>query len=589
MAAENNQTHEKITYEQVAQRFDALAAEYSSSLSYTSMYNALYRAGLGFANQPQIQNQRVKGISSLPVDYTKEDIGEFLRQPYGNEKALRQTSEVLRWTAYPYFKITKTYQDIPTYRYYVKPEYLADSDAENKEYLREATLIDKLNKELRPDVWGHKITGQAVTQGKVFYITRTSVDKVHNKVNYAFMQQLPQDWCQIIGFNNISGYTVSFDLMYFLQPGTDYTQFGDLFEPYMDDFNGLFSQDNGRAGQKYVYASCPTVNCGDRKLNFYPDNLNIEGEGNPRVFKQNGRWFYYVSLPVDRVWTFEIDDTTPVVASPLSGLDLTYSQQADYEAAQLSLLLNPLIKILTGEIPYNDSQTQKQDDYKLSLGGRMLFQAYFDDLMRSHNTGGISFFAAPVDNIKSHDFAESANANEISESFLRYGTEKAGLSALLPTTDDVKAGQVAYSALLESRYSAVPIYNQMMRMMDYLYRSLNLKYTFRFYMFGSVYTEKDIRAAAEKSLATGDLTQMYILAALDDMSLLEKLSMSRAVKGMGILDYLIPPQTSYTQSASSKNGNSEGGRPSKSVGDVMSGDGTEATEDHIDTYGASNS
>ena len=498
--------------------------------------------------------------------------------PYQNEQELRQTAQILRFTAYPFFKITKTYADIPTYRYYTKPLYVDDARAKSKDLWRELNLLDKLNRELRPDACAHKITGQAVTLGKVFYILRTSVDRSHNKVNYAFMQQLPEDYCYIIGFNNVSGYTVSFDLMYFMQPGTDPMQYGDLFLPYLDDFNRVFEAP--KAKDKYVYASAPTVECKGQRMNLYPENTVSEGVGKPRMFQQNGRWCYFVSLPIDRVWTFEIDDATEAVSSPLSGLMLTYAQQSDYEAAQLSLILNPLIKIFTGEIPYfKDEGASVEDRYKLSIGGRAMFEQFFNILMQSTNTGGTAFYTAPVENIKSHDFNESANANEISESFNRYAGEKSGLAALIPVAEDVKAGQVEKSALLESRFSCATIYAQFERMMRSLYKSLNLTGEYDFCMFGTIYNESTIRQDAEKALAEGDLSQRYILAALDGMSLCDKLSLSRVVYESGIMEYLIPPQTAYTQASK------DGGRPKKTIEDVGTGDASDSLEDTIDTRG----
>ena len=347
-------TKNTSSYAPLIARYNKMA-ERISSMPAESVYQALGVMGQTFANMPQIQNRRIKGISSLPFDYTKDDIGEFLRNPYTNEKPLRRTAQTLKWTAYPFFKIAKTYQDIPTYRYYIKPLYLSAEDAESKDFLREFTLLDKVSKMLHPEIWAHKITGEAITLGKVFYTLRAKVDKIHHTVSYAFMQQLPSDFCHIVGYNNVSGYTVAFDMTYFLQPGTDITQFGDLFLPYIEDFTKIFHK---KKKEKFVYAS--------KKEDFevFPENFRKGMNGNPKMFMQDGRWSYYVSLPIDKVWTFEIDDTTPAVASPLAGLMLTYAQQSDYEAAQLSLILNPLIKIFTGEIPYfND------DGSRTSLNG----------------------------------------------------------------------------------------------------------------------------------------------------------------------------------------------------------------------------
>lgn len=526
-------------------KFNKLAQSYAAYLPIDGIYSAFMRAGYGTANFAPIQNSRIKAISSLPADYTKEEIGDMLRRPYESEKPLRQTSEVLRWTAYPYFKVTKTYQDISTYRYYFKPKYIDEEIAGKEDFKREAILLDKLNKILKPEAIAHKITGQAVNEGKIFYYIRTDIDKVHNKVNYAFMQQLPSDWCQLIGFNNISGYTVSFNLMYFMQMGTDYRQFGDLFEPYMNDFWGIFEEIPSKvSNKKFVYSS-------DDGRQFYPNisKVNKNAYGNPKAFVQDGVCMYYVSLPIDKIWAFEIDDTTTAVAPSLSGLMLTYSQQSDYEAAQLSLLLNPLIKIFTGEIPYRDDAGASPDDpYKLSPGGRIYFETLFAQLMAANNTGGTAFYSAPFENIKSHDFAESANANEISESFIEYSTSKAGLGAIIPASNkDVKASQVESSQKLESKFTQVVTW-QFERMMDNLYERLNLKYSWSFKMFGNIFNEKEEREFCEKAIARGDLSAYFKLSALDDESWIDKISMIHTIDASGLNDLLKVPPNANTQS-----------------------------------------
>lgn len=574
-----NATQTPSSYDGLISRLNGLVSQYSEQVGVDGIYSAFARAGMNFSNQPQIQNSRVKAISSLPTEYTKEQLGEFLRNPYDCEQQLRQTSEILRWTAYPYAKIIKTYQDIPTYRYYSKPLYVEQTQIKSKEFWREARLIDKINKELRPEAEAHKITGQALTQGKVFYYPRYAVDKVHNQVRYFFMQQLPEDWTLPIGFNSVSGTTVSFNMMYFLQIGTDVRQFGNLFMPYLDDFNDMFVEPKQKkSAGTFVYAS---VGGEKRKINFYPSNVKKNAVGNPKVFEQNGRWFYWVSLPIDKIWTFSIDDTTQAVASPLSGLLMTYGQQADYEAAQLSLLLNPLIKIFTGEIPYFASQgSTDEDGFRLSLGGRALFEGFFNALMATTNTSGTALYTAPVENIKSHDYPESANANKVASSFNEYATEKSGLAAIIPISDP-KAGQANLSAQLESRYSEC-IYRQFERMMNHIYEALNLNYDWEFNFFGTIYTEEAIRKNALSAIANGDISAHFILAALDNQSIMDKLTMMYVVKESGMLDMLIPPITSYTMKQ-----DVNGGLPPQ-AGRPKSEDVTEGNEKSIDSGEGSN-
>lgn len=535
------------------QKFNELSEQYAGILSAQAFASAFSRAGMGMANQPSLQNSRIKEISSLPVNYTKTQIGEFLRDPYSHEQELRETSEILRWTNYPYFKIIKTYSDIPTDRYYFKPKYLTDDAAKTKDFEREATLIDKFNKEIHPESVLHKIRGEALLQGKAIYATRYQVDKSHNLVNYAFLEQLPIDWCYIIGRNNISGWTVSFNMMYFLKPGTTITQYGDLFMPYVDAFEAMFRDKNDR---KFVYASVNnsvTIKQGKRKMEFYPENVDPNSPGNPRVFQQNGTWAYYVSLPIDRVWVFEIDDTTPAIIPPLAGMMLTYAQQSDFEEIQKSLYINPLIKIFTGEIPYFDDQgTRIEDTYKLSEGGRMLFQYLFEEMMAKNNTAGTAFYMAPVQNIKSHDYQESANANEISTTFNQYAGSKVGLAALIPVDKDIKAAQVEAAMKIESRYATACLYPQFERMMNWIYSTFNLKYDWEFKVFGTIFTEEKIRKDAEAEFARGDMSALFVIAALDGMSWLDKISMLRTMDASGIMDMFQIPETAYTQSGKIK-------------------------------------
>ena len=541
----------------IVERMNELTAKYAGTISDSAFFSAFSRANFMMENQPQIQNSRIKAISSLPVDYNKDQIAGFLREAYAHEKELRQTAECLRWTNYPFFKINKTEQDIPTDRYYFKPKYLEGEAAKTKEFEREAILLDKLNKEIRPEQTVHQIRGEALLQGKTVYATRYSVDKAHNAVNFAFLTALPIDWCTIIGRNNISGWTVSFNMMYFMTPGASAEQYGDLFAPYMDNFMAMFREKQPERGMgEFVYASYRAnlrVKQGDRKFDFYPENVDPDSPGHPRVFQQNGTWAYYVSLPIERVWVFEIDDTTPAIIPPLAGMMLTYAQQADFEEIQKTLYTNPLVKIFTGEIPYfNDDGTRVEDTYKLSDGGRMLFEYLFADLMAKNNTAGTAFYMAPVENIKSHDYAESVNANDISTTFNQYAGSKVGLAALIPVDKDIKAAQVEAAMKIESRYATACIYPQFERMMNWIYKSLRLRYEWEFKIFGTIFTEEKIRKDAETEFARGDMSALFVIAALDGMSWLDKVAMLKTMDASGIMDMFRIPETAYTQSGKIK-------------------------------------
>ena len=71
-------------------------------------------------------------------------------------------------------------------------------------------------------------------------------------------------------------------------------------------------------------------------------------------------------------------------------------------------------------------------------------------------------------------------------------------------------------------------------------------------MFGSIYTDNELRENLEKRVSNGDTSVYPYLAALDGQSMLDKVAVMNGVEASGFLDMLTPPATSYTQSADGK-------------------------------------
>jgi hypothetical protein len=533
------------TYPEIFKRFQALSEKYGD-MPAGALASAFSRVSASAANRnnPYIQNRRVQAVSSLPKDYSKNRVAEMLTNPMGNEQSLRQVEHGLEFTAYPLFHTRKMYQDLLTYHSYIAPEFTDKDTAKNDEFWREWKLLEKLRRKLDPKTTAHQLAGQAVQEGKVFYYPRVSVDKPHNKVNYAFMQQLPSDWVKIVGFNSVSKYTVAFNMMYFMQPGTDPLQFGDLFKPYWDVFSRVTERGAPKGtGTRFVYAAKNRVDMGllaeiQRGGGFGEDET-------PDVYYQNGQYFYWVTLPVDSVYTFEIDDAQTSVVSPLTGLFLSLIQIAQYEQIQLELVQNPLISLLTGEIEYRDDDTrQSADAYKLSNAGWELFRTRFYDELAANNTNGIGWYAAPLKNMELHQLSEAPGATKISTAGYGYTMAKAGLSALIPTSDEPRAGVANISLQIESRF-AEQIYRCYERMMRGIMDGMNLKHSWRFSMFGNLAEDEKTFENARQGMTLGILPQTMIYMAMLDMSVIDDLAMSFAIKESGIMDMRLPLVTSY--------------------------------------------
>lgn len=554
----------------------AIQAAYQRALPFEGLYTA----------DPFVQNRRVKRMSSLPVDTDKDTIVEMLRKVDENEIGIRQVSNILEYTAYPLYKIRQTYQDLLTYRHFMYPVIDRKEDAKKEDFRREWRTVVKLEEELQCSRNMRQIVGQCLRDGKVFYTPRLSVDKSHAKVDYAYLQQLPQDWVKIAGFNNISKYTVAFDMFYFLQPGTTYLQYGDLFTPYIEDFLQAFDVEPKRTPKGVIMASADQVSQG-RMLRLQEMARDGKLAGNPEIYNVNGiRWFYWVYLPAEKVWTFEADDVKPNVVSPLTGLILSMAAIAQYEQVQLEIVQNPLVALLHGEIETYDAVSPTESDpYKVSPAGRELFQSLFYQTMAMTNTGGIGIYSAPFKNMKLEQLSEAPNANNISSSGYEYAMEKSGLSALIPTTSDARAGVAQISLMIESRF-AQHLYGQFERMMNTLIQAQNFHYEWRFRMFGSLAEDDKALDRMIKSMELGILPDVFEYNALQGRNVLDDMGMSYAISESGLLDERKPLISTYSARNSNVNlppidGQEGAGRPKS---DGITSEGKEADVD--DAVGA---
>lgn len=556
-----------MAYEGYHEYFSAmrsLAQEYGGlpTASAMSAYSRAYRETFG--TNPYIQNTRVKQIPTLPNRYTKDRIVGMLQDPLNNEEPLRQISHYLEWGAYPYFKIRKTYQDINEDYWYIHP-FLADSeDVKTKEFDRDYRLAYRLTQAFDPSSTARRVRGEAITEGKTFYTTRYRVNRSHGNVDYASFIRLPSDYCKIVGYNNLSKYTVAFDMTYFFTQGAFPDQFGDLFTPFIRDFE---------------YAVGEKLN--DMTTNSRIDVRKVNAEV-ARAYEANSRWMYWVILPVERVWTFEIDDTDAVVAPVLTGLFISMSSLSRFEDIQMELISAPLVAVLTGEIPYFADKTQNEyDAYKLSPTGRALYEQYWYDLMNATNTTGVGFFTAPVENIKMHQLNEIPSAVNVSTEGYSYAMLKSGLGSIIPISDNPRAGVANLSVKLEAKFCQ-PIYDQMERFFNWLYKAVGLRYEFRFKIFGDIYSKDEEEQRIISNLSMGLLPELYRWYAMKRISPFEDMAMSEYIANSGVLDLRLPLISSYTARAGEGTlppapGQNGPGRPTVDIEDAADGQ-----EDDID-------
>ena len=576
MASENlTRDLTKASYDsfpQIFERFRQLSEQTGMPLS--TMIQSFSMMGGFNQSGPYVQNRRVKKIGTSPIPHTKDEVADMLKHPQEQELPLRQTAHELDFASYTFHHMRRVYTNLLTYHSYISPD-LTEPEGMNDAFWREYRLAEKLRKTMKPWELAREAAGKTVMEGKVFYTYRMAADKTRNRVNYAFTQQLPSDWVKIVGFNNVSKYTLAFDMMYFCQPGTDVRQFPDgLFDNYWRDFQSLVTPGPRMENGRIVYASRNSVDMGAYR-NRRPQGVE--------AYNENGRWYYWVTLPVDKAFTIEADDAIPEVSPPLAGLFISLLQFADLEAIQLALYQNPLVGFLHGEIPYFDTKdTNTADQYKLSNAGRMLFEQLWYELMQASNTGGIPAYFAPVENMKLETFSEVENTSEIVSTGNKDIITQAGLSGIIPASDETRAGAVQVSLQIESKYLN-PVYDGVERLMNCAIADLRLRNDFSFHMFGDLYEDAQMEDRLSGEMTLGILPATMLYNALHDRSLLDDITWSSAIEKSGVLDMRIPLVSSYSAKQSesglppqAKHDLNPGGRPES---EGITSEGQEADAD----------
>lgn len=523
--------------------------------------------GRAWGFNPYVQNARIKGLRSQPMQFDRKAIEDMLKNAQNNEQALRQVSAGLNFSSYPFYKLKTTIASIPTYRWYYIPQYIDRADARSDPYKRERRFIDKFCKRLDPTKHGRIITQQSLDEGKVFRYMRFDYDKSSNNVYGVDLQELPSDFCKIVGRNSDSYYSVAFNFVYFWQPGTSVDQFDPIFKDY---FNMLMD-----STETIPY----TRKNGGRVINMAKAAKAIGNNPNVSIEKIAGDYYFWVTLPTDACFTFGIDFSNALQASMLMGLFLTGADLSQYEYLQKQLLQIPLYSILTGEIPYHDEkQSKAEDDYRLSPTGLAYYQSLFYKMMDANDTSGVDFFAAPLKNMQLQTLDSTPNATDIVTKSYQDFLTKSGINGIIATTDKPMAALVASTQKIEAQYSVL-IYSQFMNMMNRTFERMNLNFKWRFVMFGDVFGDSERLKAAKEGMTLGIMADAYIYNALLGRTIEDDLATGMEMLESGIMELRVPLKTSYT--ASGKDGGdviNVGGRPSATIDEVKS----EKTEESID-------
>lgn len=529
---------------------------------------------------PFLQNQRIKNLYTQAKAYGKADISEFLANPGNNERPLRSLSWANSSSQQIYYNILRRSCDIPLYNWYVIPDLMeSDSDYNGEVFQNEDKLVQEWLETFDVQNTFKTIALEVKREGKSSYLLRNKISGVGKSktVDFCTLQKMPTDWIKITGKGSL-GYTISFNMMYFLNIANSPSFFGEFIEAAWNDmiYNGIVTLPEG--SQKYEFHPEEVIKVNEDKTikeyTFSYEGTTVkpiiesitEGIGRGR----NQRYMFWLQMPYDICYTFGSDNSHPWMAPDTMGLMLKMQELTDY--CQLAGLIasTPLTAVLTGEIePIANPRAGKNE----SIFTPEVIQG-MQDKFNAITSTNVEAFLWPAKNIKLQQLSADVNSSDIISTATSNFLESAGEGGLTIATEKPNVAQITAAKLLAaSQQDYVTI--QFQKVMNFiLQHKIGLKLRWKIKIWGNIFTIENEKKYLKEIVANGNIALLPKLMSAEGISIRDTKALTSYVKSFKFYDDFM----TYTQLKSSELASGESevvdeegnpvGRPPIDDGDV---------------------
>ena len=512
--------------------------------------------GSAFGNNPFIANERIKRLSTQPNLYSREDIEKALLDPGNSELTLRGAAHSIINQTYPLYKLQYLYEGILSYKHYVQPMYVSREDMDKPRFKSDEKFVDMWVKKLDPQKTFRRIVAQLLVEGKRAYILRQQYNTTTDKedVDYVMLQDVPSDWFRITSITSDSYYGISFDFFYFTMPGTSLAQFPEYFTKIFEELMGYgTSTANG-------------------SIIIDPDKIKNSERITCEYNSELSTWAYWAEIPADIAWTFCFTEADPFAISPFVSLLLLGSDLANYSLLQQQLVSAPLSSLILGEMmvePETKHTGFTTDNFAISPEALALFENSINSVLANAN---IAYKMTPSTKNQMFNVPSVPNAQNIYNEAVRGLINTAGTSALQTLSEKPSVAQTNNARITEFRF-VDRIYSQFEHFVNTIFEEMydigDLKFRWKFRIFGNSFFERDDIKDLEKSLTMGQVELMPKYLAMHDLSMLDASTLCDYVDSTGLYTKLMPLVSSYTMNSENINDHKqERLKESKKITDV---------------------
>ena len=506
----------KIVLTDIQQKWREILHTYSDrGLSMTQISSALSNAML---NNPFLQNQRLRRISSNASAKSKTDLQKALQSPQGNEQLFREESLFLSFTNYVYHSLLNLYRDIPLYNYYYTPKYVDKKDMNGDNFKKESKKVDKILKAFKVKQTFKKINKATQVEGKTTWLLRRSMQN-NGDIDFFVLQKLDSDMVKLTSMGSDQNFICSFNFMIFLNPMYSLEFYPPIFKEIFQELldNGVIIEDS------------------KGNLRFSPQALALaQSEGkltyDGTFENSNNNYLYWVQLPQTLAWTFSQDESHVNAFPDTIGLFMDLSELDGYRWIQSSILSNVVSSILTAEVPYIKDAQAGSDASVFSPDSII----GFENLFKQNVSNMVLPFFAPFENYKLFTIENQPENLNIIYSRLRDLVATSGTSSLLGITEKPTVAMTVAAKQLAASHCDY-LTRQFENFLNYAVNNkFNLKYDWKITLWGDIYHWRDDIKIAKELLSGGVKSVLPKILSAEDMSLEDCICTSDYIDSLGI-------------------------------------------------------
>lgn len=485
---------------------------------------------------PFLQNQRIKDLYSRAKKYDKTSISDFLENPGNSEHELRSLAWANSSAQQIYYNILRRSCDIPQYNYFVIPDFF-DKEGAYKEdaFVQEDRLVQDWFETFGVANTLKTIALEVKREGKSSYLLRNKFIGTgkNKKTAFCTLQKMPTDWVKITG-KGLLGYTISFDMMYFLNIANSPSDFGEFIESAWADMvaTGVVTQGPGanRYSLDYEKAARYSFSYGGET---YASTIEIIKKG------RQENYMFWLRMPFDICYTFGSDNSQPWVAPDTMGLMLKLQELTDYGQLAGLIASTPLTAVLTGEI---ETIPQPRAGKNESVYSPEVIKGYMEQFNAATSTN-IEAWMWPAKNIKLQQLAADVNSSDILSNATENFVTSAGEGGLTIVTDKPNVAQVTVAKQLaasQQRYVTL----QFERVFNFiLQHKLGLKHEWKVRIWGDIFNNNDDKKYLKEIVASGNIALLPKLMSAEGISMRDTKALTEYIKSLDFYDDFM----TYTQ------------------------------------------